>query len=121
MMNKLNNETYSRLVAQAEEARELKLTKLAEDVLSAVGSVPRDEDDGFTYSYEELKSNISRTLWKSAMEIVAYHDGKKADIQKIGMRVEELTEQVLSDIELAIGVSGKIGPNEPALLGQIKK
>jgi hypothetical protein len=120
MMNKLNNEIYARLVAQAEEAKELDLTKLAEDVLGAVGSVPRDEDD-FTYSYEELKDNINKTLWKSAMEIVAYHDSKKADIQKIGTTVEHLVEQVLSDIELAIGMSGKIGPNEPHLLGQTKK
>jgi hypothetical protein len=120
-MNKLNNETYSRLVAQAEEAKELHLTKLAEDVLSTVGSVPRDDGEDFTYSYEELKNNINRTLWKSAMEIIAYHDSKKADIQKIGAMVEELTEQVLSNIELAIGMSNKIGPNEPLLFGQIKK
>lgn len=117
-MNKLNNETYSRLVAQAEEAKELQLTKLAEDVLSAVGSVPRDEEENFTYSYEDLRDNIQRTLWKSAMEIVAYHDAKKADIQKMETTIKGLAEQVLSNVELAIGMSGKIGSNEPKLPGQ---
>lgn len=119
-MNKLSNVTYKRLLAQAEEAKELKLEKLAENVLGSIGPVPRDEGEDFTYSYEDLRNVVKKSLWKVAIEIVAYHDVAKSDIQKIDLAIENLTDEVLATVEGSLNSLDKIGPSEPGVLGQSK-
>ena len=118
-MNKLSNGVYKRLLAQAEEARDLKLTKLANSVLSAIGPSPCDEE-ALIFSYAELEENVQRSLWKIAIDIVAYHDMPKADIQKVELAVNDLTNKVLSTIENSLNSLNKVGPNEPDLPGEYK-
>lgn len=119
-MNKLSSVTYKRLLAQAEEAKELKLEKLAGNVLSSIGSIPRDEDEDFTFSYADLRNNVQKSLWKIAIDIVAYHDFAKSDIQKIEAAIENLTDEVLAGVEGSLNATDKIGPSEPRLPGQSK-
>lgn len=117
-MNKLSEVTYQRLLAQANEAKELKLDSLTKNVLSSVGSVPRDVKEEFLYAYTELEENVNQLLWKAAMEIISYHDATSSDIQKMETVIKGLTKQALMTIESSLGVSNKIGPNEPKLPGQ---
>lgn len=120
-MNKLSNATYQRLVAQAQEARELHQTELAEQVLGAVGATPREEGEDFVFSYAEMQNEVSKSLWKVAMEVISYHDAKKADIQKLSIVIEELTEGVIVSMEKVLNASNKIGANEEELPGVSKK
>lgn len=119
-MNKLSSETYKRLVAQAEEAKELQLDELAERVLASVGATPREEEgmEPFTFSYAELRESVHQSLWKVAVEVIAYHDVGKADIQRIGQTIDELTETVLIAVEESLSASNTVGPNEPKLFGE---
>jgi hypothetical protein len=119
-MNKLSNVVYKRLLAQAEEARDLKLENLADSVLSALGPMTRDEEETFEFSYAELRNNVHRSLWKIAIDVVAYHDYQKSDIQKIEATITDLTDAVLVAIRGSLNSSDKIGPNEPKLPGQSK-
>ena len=117
-MNKLSQGVRQRLVAQAEEAKELQLEKLASDVLSSVGSVARDEGEEFTFSYEQLKEGVHQSLWKIAVNIIAYHDANRSDIQKVDLAVSDLTEKVLAEVERSLNVLEQIGPHEAKLPGQ---
>jgi hypothetical protein len=116
-MRKLGQQTYKRLLAQAEEAKELKQTKLADVVLSALGPV-FEENAGMTYTQKELDQTLYQNMWKMAVEVISYHDLTKVDIQKVDQAVKLLKSRVIEELEEALKVSGKIGGNEPKVPGQ---
>ena len=62
MSTKLAKAAYDRIVLQAEEARDLGLTKLANSVFEVVGPVAREEK--LTYNEEDLVSDAEAVLWK---------------------------------------------------------
>lgn len=117
---KLNNVVYKKLVLQAEEAKEIKLTKLASAVLNGVGAVSRDEDEKISFSSSELEESVYNSLWKVAVDILSYHDLESADIQKIDEAVQVLAGKVIREVEGSLSVSGKIGPLEPKLPGEVE-
>lgn len=124
---KLNKVVYEKLVLQAQEAKEIGLTKLGETVLSAIGAVSR-EDEVITYSHSELTEDIYHNLWKVALNIAQYYDVDSIDIQKIDESLELMAMKVRSEIEntmyseISTKVKGKvalmIGPLEPKLPGE---
>ena len=116
MTTKLNKTIYGKMVLQAEEARELGLTKLANDVFDAVGVMPREET--IVYNEIDLRSDIDVALWKIATDVIAYHDLGSVDIQAIEEVVGELSEKVIAEIEDKLGVGGKIGALEEKVFGE---
>jgi hypothetical protein len=116
-MRKLGQQTYKRLLAQAEEAKELKQTKLADTVLSALGPV-FEENARAIYTQKELDQTIYQNIWKMSVEVISYHDLTKVDIQKVDGVVNELKSRVIEELEEALKVSGKVGGNEPPVPGQ---
>lgn len=117
---KLNKIAYNKLVLQAQEAKELGLTELADAVLNSVGATPREEDAPHTYSSEELNQDIHRQLWKIAMYLGEYHDLFSLDIQRIDEVIKWATENLRKDLENSMGVTNVIGPLEPKLPGESK-
>jgi hypothetical protein len=117
-MNKLSSITYNRLLAQAEEAKELKLEELADGVLNAIGPASRDEEEPFIFSHSDLRDAVHKSLWKIAIEVISYHDHQKSDIQKVGAAIDNLTDNVLNTIHNSLNIVDHIGPGEPILPGQ---
>ena len=68
---KLNETIYRKLIAQAEEAREQGLTKLADSIFEAIGS--EEEPMPIEYSYTKLQDDIHLDLWKLATRIALYY------------------------------------------------
>lgn len=116
MTTKLSKSVYNKIVLQAEEARELGFTKLANNVLSVVGAAPRDEE--IIYNEYDLIADADAVLWKIAMNVIAYHDLKSVDIQKIEEVIDELGVLAVSKIENILGVAGDVGKLEEKLIGQ---
>ncbi len=116
MTTKLNKTAYSKMVLQAEEARELGLKSLADNVFGAVGAVARDEK--ITYSDEQLANDVNGALWKVAVDIIAYHDLDSIDIQKVDGVIQAIAGNVIEAIEGELGVSDSVGKLEPKLPGQ---
>ncbi len=124
---KLNKVVYEKLVLQAQEAKEIGLTKLGETVLSAIGAVSR-EDEVITYSHTELTEDIYYNLWKAALNVAQYYDVDSIDIQKIDETLEVMAMKIQSEIEntmyseISTKVKGRvgmmIGPLEPKLPGE---
>jgi hypothetical protein len=119
-MIKLNKIAYDRLISQAEEAKELKLNELADSLLNALGPIPRDDRDNIIFSYDDLKKDIHQSLWKIALNIVAYHDTIHVDAEQVNETLSDLTDKVLQNIEQSLNVENQIGPFEPSLPGEIK-
>ena len=115
-MKKLNKVIYNKLLLQAEEAKEFELKKIANGVINAIGSFPRDEIESF--SEKELKQDIYDGLWKLAMNVISYHDLESADIMKINASIEDISGRFINELETTLGVVGKIGPQEPKVFGQ---
>jgi hypothetical protein len=115
MSTKLNETAYVKIVCQAEEARDVGLKSLANDVFSVIGPTARTEH--IAYSSEDLDGDVGNALWKVATDVVAYHDLDSVDIQKINATVRALVGVVRAAIEEELGV-GSVGPLEPKLPGQ---
>ncbi len=99
-MLKLSKVVHQRLISQAEEAKELKLNNLSENVLSVVGPVPRDEnEEQEKILYADLEKEIDKGLWKIAVQIIAYHNAKSADIQKIEEVLGSFKQNILAEVE----------------------
>jgi len=116
-MNKLNSVVYQKLLLQAEEAKVRDMKKLAIAVLNGLGTVSDEEKT--VYSSTELKEDIYNGLWKLAFNVIGYHDLESADIEKLNNAVAFATNNFVKDIEQALDVEGKIGPNEAKLPGQL--
>lgn len=116
-MNKLSKIAYERLICQAEEAKELKMEQLTDGLLSALGPMPRSEEK-LTYSEAALQDTVYKALWKVALEVVAYHDLKSVDAQAINEVVADFTGKVIEEVEVSMGVKGKVGASEPKVFGQ---
>jgi hypothetical protein len=115
-MNKLNPVVYQKLLLQAQEAKAREMKKLAGAVLNGLG--PTAVEDKAAYSSTELKEDVYNGLWKLAFNVVGYHDLESADIEKLDRAIAFATDNFVKDIEQALEVEGKIGPNEPKLPGQ---
>lgn len=117
---KLNKTIYRRLLSQAEEAKELELTKLADGLLNAIGPVARDDDEIIQLSHDELTKDIYGSLWKMALDVAVYHDLKMVDAQKMHQVLSGLTDKLLSTLESSLNVEDNVGAFEPKLPGESK-
>lgn len=108
------------MALQAMEAEDNGMVKLAETVKHVLrDSVFGDHIE--VYSYSELKDDVKKSLWKTAMHVMQYHDIDSLDIQKFDEKMETLAEKYVKDIETAIGKKeSDIGPHEPSVPGQSK-
>ena len=90
-MKKLNKTAYTRLKAQADEANEIGLTKLANGINNSLADGPREED---TYVTE------------------------KVDATKIDTIINSLTKTAFEDIKSALNVKEIVSPREMPLPGE---
>jgi len=116
---KLNPVVYHKLFAQAEEAKERNLIKLAERVEQAIGPEPAETLE--EYPFAQLKEDIHQDLWKSAARLMAHYDLQSVDAEKVDQAVVRLAEKVLSELESALGTEGVlVGALEPKVPGENK-
>lgn len=114
---KINPVIYKKLLAQAEEAKEQGFKKLADSILSAIGSYPDDEHA--EYSYVQLQDDIHRDLWKIATRLMYYYDVKSVDALKLEPTIAKWASDMLDDLETSLNVDGVIvGVTEPKVPGQ---
>lgn len=119
MTLKLNTTIYNKLLAQAEEAKEQGMVKLADGILEAIGSFPADEAQ--EYTYVQLNDDIHRDMWKIASKLMVYYDVTSADAEKIDRTIISWAAQVVSDLERTLGVDSVVkGPLEPPVPGEDK-
>lgn len=118
-MKKISPVLYKKLYLQAEEAKDLGLTKLASGIFQAIG--PLAEEELSEYSYHELKEDIYVGLWKLSANVMKYYDVDGVQSEKLHDLIEDFTEEFINKIEEQIGVEpSDVGPLEPKVLGEIE-
>jgi hypothetical protein len=119
IVTKVNPVVYNKLLAQMEEAKERKMTKLASRIGGAIGSYPAEEAE--EYPFTKLEEDIHQDLWKSAARLIAYYDLESVDAEKVDQAVVRLAEKVVSELEDALGADGiLVGALEPKVPGESK-
>lgn len=117
-MIKLSKKLYDRVLFAAEEAKDLEMNDLADGIISALGPTARDQDDPSIFSEADLKKEIYKNLWKLALDIAAYHDVQKMDIQKVGNELDVLSDYIFRDLEMVFGKIGVVGALDPKIPGE---
>lgn len=115
-MKKVNKVIYNKLLAQAEEAKETGMTKLASNILEAIGSYPEDEVQ--EYSSDELESDINKDLWKTATNLIKYYEVESVDVEKLNAVLESFAEKLVDELKTTLDIENDLGPNEPKVFGE---
>lgn len=116
-MKKINSIIYNKLLLEAEEAKFQGLTKLAEAISESIGDEPIKDD--VTYTYESLKDDIYKDLWKITTNLIKYYKLKELNTLKLNKDLESYSEKVLEDLEQLLDVDSKVeGTTEAKLLGE---
>lgn len=106
-------------MAQAEEAKDRGLVKLAEDITDAIGTEPASEL--VHYSYGELQDDVRKDLWKLATRLIAYYDVGSVDAEKMQQTILYAASKIVDDLEVSLGVdSVVVGPLEQSVPGETK-
>jgi|SRR5579859_186740 len=114
---KINGIIYKKLLAQAQEAKEKNLTKLAENIYEAIGSYPEDEIT--EYSYAQLQEDIQSDIWKIATRLVKYYNVKTLNAEKLDQELVFLADDLLNSLESSLKVDqNQIGIFEPKVPGE---
>lgn|SRR5574339_257878 len=118
-MKKLNSVVYHKLLLQAEEAKEQKLTKLASGIMNALGPYP--EDETVEYAYGQLNEDVHQEMWKLATHVIQYYGIESVDAQKLDEVLESLANKFVNELESSLGVESVVkGPFEPKVPGESK-
>lgn len=115
----MNSVIYRKLVAQAEEAKEQGMTKLANGIMEAIGPEPVEEPQ--EYSYAQLHDDTHKEMWKVAAHLMRYYNLEYADVEKLDKSILVWASRVISDMEDTLEVdSVVVGPLEPRVPGEDK-
>lgn len=101
-----------RLIAQAEEAKELGMAKLAEAISNSL-------DDTTDICQEKQLDKIAYdNLWKIALATADYYDLKNIDTQKIDALLNSFIPTIKEELKQSLNVKDIVGPKEPKLIGE---
>ena len=116
-MKKLNSEVYNRLLAQAEEAKERGMHKLAAGILGSIGPLP--EDERVNYSYAELQDDIYNELWKLANRVIKHYDVTMVDAEKVNEVLESFASKLVDQLEDSLQLENEAAsPLDPKVPGE---
>lgn len=110
-MKHLKTSVYNRLLAQAEEAKERGMHKLASAILSSVGPLP--EDEKVEYSYAQLEEDVYNGMWKLANHVIKYHNVDMVDAEKVHEILESLASRMMDELEEEIAEPSPLEPKVP--------
>lgn len=119
IMKKLNYTAYNKLVAQAEEAKEQGKHKLATCIFYAIGSLPEEAPE--EYSFAQLEEDLEKEMWKMATHSMKYRNVESVDAERIHDTIVHYAEKLAEALDEALGVDhSELGPLEPKVPGETK-
>ena len=122
-MAKLNKIAHSRLLLQAQEAKEMGLDRLARGMFFALKLAEEDADMPVSkYSYEQMQEEIYQELWELVSKVAQYYDVDDITAEKIDDVLQEMRDNFLEKVEEVLGVEeGSVGALEPEVPGETKE
>lgn len=109
---------FKRLSAQSEEAKHLKLHKVASNIDSIIkDATVRENDLLYSFSKDSLDENIQNLLWKIALNVSDYFDSTP-DAEQVQKLVDIYSEQLFNDFRVLAGSKDGVGTFEPTVPGE---
>jgi hypothetical protein len=113
----INATIYQKLLAQAAEAKERGMVKLASGILGAIGACPSEGLE--QYSYAQLQQDVYGDIWKIAAKLLRYYDLKSVDAGKLDDALVAYADELMDGLEQTLGVEGVIKSElEPKIPGE---
>ena len=107
-----------RLVAEADEADAIGLTKIAENLTRQIEASPvRSKNSSYTYSSEEFEQDLQDALWNVVIRTADFH-GAFVDTAKAQDLVDHFSREITSSIRSVAKISSVVGAYEPKLPGE---
>lgn len=117
-MKTISSKVAHQLSLQKEEAQELGLTKVATFISKGLnGSEQRTDEESYSYSQEELYSDLETKLAEATMRVCDYFN-VAPDSRKVVELVDDLKSQMFFEVKAMTGVEDGIGPYEPIIVGE---
>jgi hypothetical protein len=119
-MRSINKTMINRLVAQNKEAELHKMEKVSSNVSKQIDKYSdnlRSNDEFYVYSSSDLKADVEENIWNAIIRIADFYN-VCPDIAVAQKCAEAVTEGLLDDLRVKLGVSHGVGAYEPNLPGQ---
>jgi hypothetical protein len=119
-MRTINEKMFLRLAAQRDEAGLLKMGKLSrhlQNVVVDAKDVQRENDTGYKYSHEELRTDVERELWNAAIRAADYF-GAPFDAVKAQKAIEKLAGDLIEEVRVIVGNQSGVGPYDVKVPGE---
>jgi hypothetical protein len=107
-----------RLVAEAEEADCIGLTKIAENITRQIEKASiRSNDEPYTYAGDDFHQDVQDSLWNVVIRTSDFHGAflKSKEAQEI---VDYYTESIVKSIRQAGNIATNVGSYEPPVPGE---
>lgn len=117
-MRTINDKMFARLTAQAEEARTLKMTKLANHLHDEVQKVAvRPQRENYTYTDSEMRTDVERALWDAMIRAADYF-GAPFDAVKVQKVIDKMAEDLIDEVRVIVGNDSGVGPYDVPVPGE---
>lgn len=112
----------NRLEAQLEEAKLLKLTKVAESLKAQIDKASvraSSSDENYIYTDGDLKRDINNNLWSAAMCIMDYL-GNVPDARNVQKIIDKCASELFDDFCVAANVPDGVGAYDVNVPGEAR-
>lgn len=116
-MKTINSIHFETLVAEASEADELGLTKIAENITRQIENVDvRDISEKYSYNTNEFKQDIQDSLWSIVIRTADFHKAK-LDSKKAQDIVDYYSAKIVDELRKTANIKN-VGAYESLLPGE---
>ena len=115
-MRTITKQMQARLEAQAEEAKTLKLTKLANHI-SELKTDVRENSESYSYTHDQMLDDVEKALWAGALRAADYY-GTPFDALKVQGVIDKMAVELANEIRVVVGNEGGVGPYESLVPGE---
>ncbi len=120
-MRTIKESLLLRLAAQAAEADQQGLTKVASsltDQVEELAAQVRDDESQYHYASEAFQKEINNHLWSVIIRIADFHDINYLDASKVQEVVDKVSDSLVRSICVDAGVHPGVGAYESSLPGE---
>lgn len=121
-MRTIKNNLFQRLVAQAEEADVRGLSKVAESLTEQVSKNAkyiRKDDEFYSYSADQLKTELNDQLWSAAIRVFDFYDIQSFNADQLQTAIDKIAKSLVTELCTQANMQHGIGAYEEAVPGQI--
>lgn len=118
-MSSIHKVLKNRLEAEAQEADQIGLVKIASNIKESLNEEAVRDSDNYVYAYEDLEKDIQKSLWKMAIRASDYHN-KHVRAEDVQSLIEYYSEDFLKSFRKLAKVND-VGEYEPEIPGFEKK